>query len=89
MRARRMRVARDGEPADDPAHVVVDGDEDCGVRMPTNGLQVAAFVGGASPGLRRQQPFAGLPADGRREPDELVGVGRLGGTDRDHGTTTP
>ena len=87
MGARGMRIARDRQSSHDP--IAVDGDEDRSVGMPTNGAQVAALVRGAPPGVGRQQPLARLLPDRRRQCDEVGGVRRLGGTDRDHRTMHP
>ena len=87
MAARRMHVARDRQPADDPA--VVLRDEDGGVGMTAHGAQVAPLVGDAPPRLGRQQPRAVLAADLARELDERLRVARLRRADPDHGTTTP
>jgi hypothetical protein len=84
-----MRVARERETSDDRVELVVDRNEDSRVSVATYSLEVAALVGGCSPGLGREEPFAGLAADRGREANQLVRVLRLRASERDHGTTTP
>ena len=87
MGARGMRIAGDGQSSHDP--IAVDGHEDRRVGMPTNGAQVSALVRSAPPGVGRQQPLACLLPDRRRQCDEVGGICRLGGTNRDHRTMHP
>ena len=90
MAARRVRVARDREPADDP--VVRLRDEDGGVRVPAHGPQVAALVRrpsasgcprSASPPAPSRPPRRARPA--RRRPR----AGRAGRMTLAHSTTIP
>src|SRR5581483_11998164 len=85
--ARRMRVAGDGEPADDRA--VVLRDEHHRVGMPAQRAQIPALAGDAPPGRRGQQPSLRLRGHLVRERDERRGVARLGRADnRSHVPTT-
>jgi hypothetical protein len=67
--ARRVRVAREGEAADDP--LAVHSDEDGCVGMTPNRAKVASFVCHAAPRVRGEQPLARLPPDGGGQGDEL------------------
>jgi hypothetical protein len=87
VRARGMGVARERQPADD--EVVVHGDEDGGIGVSTDCLQVATLVGDRPPRLRREEPAPRLLTDGGGEGDELGGIRGVGMADRDHPTTTP
>ena len=58
MGTRGMRIARNGQASHDS--IAVDGDEDRRIGVATNGAQVSALVGGAPPGVGRQQPVAWL-----------------------------
>jgi hypothetical protein len=86
VQARRVRVPGKREASDDT--VAVDRDQHRRVGMATHGLEVAALVGDGSPSLGGQQPSSRLLSDCCREGYELGRVRRLGGTDRDHATTT-
>jgi hypothetical protein len=87
VRARRVRVPGKRQASDDP--LAVDCDEHCRVGMAAHGLEVSALVGDRPPGLGGEQPSSRLLSDCCRERDELGRVRWLGGTDRDHATTTP
>ena len=63
VRARRVRVARERQPADDLA--VELGDEERGVRVPAHRADVPPLVGDAAPGSRRR---AASPRAPRRPP---------------------
>ena len=83
-----MRVAADGEAADDLA-VVPLGDENRSVRIAAQRLQVPALVGGAPPlPGDADKPALRLGAHGIGELRELLGVGRVGLPDAEvHGTS--
>ena len=87
--ARRVRVARDRQPSDDP--VVVLGDEHGRVGMAAHGAEVAALVADRAPAAVGDQPPLGLGADRLGERDEGGGVARLGEPNgrRSHSTTIP
>jgi hypothetical protein len=85
--ARRVRVAGEREATDDP--VGVDGDEDGGVGVATDGAKVSPLVRDATPRIGGEQPIARLPADRGGERDQLRRVAGLCVPDRDHDTTTP
>jgi hypothetical protein len=87
VRARRVRVTRQREAANDL--VVVGSDEDGGIVVATYGLQVPALVGDRPPRLGGEEPACRLAADRERKGDEGRRVRRLGWPYRDHGTTIP
>ena len=87
MPACRMQVPGQREPRDRLA--LLHRDVDRGVGMPADRAEVAPLVVHAAPFLGRQKPRALLAADLARKLDERLRVTRLGGTDRDHGTTIP
>jgi hypothetical protein len=87
--ARRVRVARERDATDDPVGVGVDGDEDGGVGVATDGAKVSPLVGDATPRIGSEQPVARLPADRGGEGDQLRRVAGFRVPDRDHETTTP
>ena len=72
----RMRIPGQRQAADDVA--LLDGDVDGGIRIATDGLEVATLVCDGAPRLGRQQPVARFATDRGREGDELACVGRLG-----------
>ena len=90
VRARRVRVARDREAADEPP-VGGLGDEDRGVVEPPERLQVAPLLARAAPRAAREEPALGLARRPPRERDERLRVGRLGPADVSaaHSTTMP
>ena len=87
MRARRVDVTGEREPADDVVPVL--GQVDGGVRVPAHGAQVTPLLGDAAPLRARQKPRALLAAHLARELDERLRIGRLRSPDGDHGTTIP
>src|SRR5581483_2210248 len=91
VRARRMRVARDRESRDDLAAVGL-RDEDRGVRIAAQELEVPPLVAAAAPlAARRDQPAFGLAAHVVRERRQRGRVTRLGAADLPavHATTKP
>ena len=85
--ARRMRVAREREPADELA--VRLGDEDGRVRVALQRPEIAPFLRDAAPAVRGQEPGAFLRSDRGAELDELRGVLGPSRPDGDAQTTIP
>src|SRR5262249_9232847 len=86
--ARRVGVAREREPADDPALVL--GHEDRGVRGAPDSAQVPPFLPHVAPVSLGDQPGLGLGADRAAKLDESSGVGGDGApNDEPRHTTTP
>src|SRR5215472_9852257 len=75
MRARRVRVAPDREPAEERSDLVL-CDEDRRMRVPPQRLEVAALVARAAPFARdADQPALRFGADRGGESCQLLGVG--------------
>src|SRR5688572_7237838 len=83
-----MDIACHREPSHDAA--VLLRDEDGSVVVATDGLEVTALVGGASPLSGGDEPALAFRADLAGEVDEAVGVAGLSPPNaKGHRTTTP
>jgi hypothetical protein len=85
--ARRVRIARERQPPDDPLSVL--GHEDRGIGVALDGTEVAPLVGDGSPRAGAEDPAAFFAAHALGELDERVRVVGGGTPDARHATTIP